>query len=91
MDYFVAQLHGAILEVAAIFQVATVNCCCLENGGHFKNHVMLPCNKAIDSASLLQSAQHCVALFSTAESCRAPVLSTALSNCYAVKVPGEKA
>lgn len=51
MDHFIAQLHDAILEAATIFQVATVNCC-LENGGHFKNHAMLPCNKAIGSASL---------------------------------------
>lgn len=78
MDYFAAQLHAVILQVVTIFQVAPVNCC-LENGDHFKNLAMLPCNEAIGSASLMQSAHHCVALFSTTESCRVPVLSTALS------------
>lgn len=41
-ELFVPGPYGVISEAAAILGVATLNCGCFENGGHFRDHAMHP-------------------------------------------------
>lgn len=55
-EHFIAGLNGTDPNLV-VFQMATLNSDCSENGGHFQDHPTLPSNEAVCSASLTQCVQ----------------------------------